>query len=218
MNKIKEFILVLIAIVVFVVNLNSQIVKNTDGTIQISDKVYFTKVIDGDTVILATLDTIILSSPRIFKSAAEKKLYKKYKQYCTKVYPYAQDAINILNKMEERTKRMSPRRRQRYINLTYKQLESNFKVQLKKLSRTQGKLLIKMIEKETNMSFYNIIKKMRSGFTAFYWHNLGKLYGYDLKEGYTKGKDPIMDTVFQDFRFNKKDDGILNSSVIKNKN
>jgi hypothetical protein len=72
---------------------------------------------------------------------------------------------------------------------------------MKQLSKTQGKVLIKMIEKELNKPFYEIVRDTRGGFTALYWHNLGKLYGYDLKEGYKPGAEPMLDEIFLDYDF-----------------
>lgn len=216
MTKLKKYGVSIVFILFLVINAIGQ-ENRADGKVTVNGKVYSTMVVDGDTVILADLDPMSLSSPRNFESNAELKRYKKYKYFAAKVYPYAKDAINILNKLEERTKDMKPAKRKKYIKLTYRQLEHNFKSQLKKLSKTQGKILIKMIEKETNMTFYNIVKKMRNGFVAFYWHQFGKLYNYDLKEGYVKGKDRVMDAVLQDFNFENDQDAVLNAQLLKKK-
>lgn len=210
----KKYVFGLIFILLLVNNAVGQ-VTYANGKVTVNGKVYTTMVVDGDTVILADLDPMSLSSPRSFESDEELKRYKKYKYFAAKVYPYAKDAINILNKIEERTKHMKPSKRKKYIKLTYMQLEHNFKTQLKKLSKTQGKILIKMIEKETNMTFFNTVKKMRNGFVAFYWHQFGKLYNYDLKEGYVEGKDRVLDAVLQDFDFGNDQDAVLNAQLLK---
>jgi hypothetical protein len=75
--------------------------------------------------------------------------------------------------------------------------------------------MIKMIEKETGMSFYDIIKDKRNVFSAIYWQNLGKLYGYNLKDGYIKGDDRVLDVVLQDFYFKKEDSPIWHSQIEK---
>ena len=59
--------------------------------------------------------------------------------------------------------------------------------------------MIKMIEKETEESMYNLMKSLKGRFTAFYWNQFSKLYSYDLKEGYQEGKYEILDAVLQDF-------------------
>ncbi len=193
---------------------NAQDVKK-GKKITINGKLYSTMIVDGDTIVLADLNPVSFSTIRNFKSKEEKKRYRLYKYYAPKVYPYAKDAINILNKIEERTKDMPASKRKKYIKLTYRQLEYNFKKQLKKLSKTQGKILIKMIEKETNSTFYNIIKRMRNGVVAFTWHQFGKFWDYDLKQGYHPGDDRPMDAVLQDFSFDDNSDKTLNAELLK---
>lgn len=168
-------------------------------SVRIRGQIFSAMVQDGDTLILAQLDDVSLTSLRDFKSRDEYLRYLKYKRYAAVVYPYAKDAIGILKKVEERTQDMKRSKRKKYIKHTYKQLENNFKKQLKKLSKTQGKILVKMIEKEMDDSFYNIIKDKRGRFTAAYWHQFGKMFGYNLKEGYIEGEDIIMDAVLRDF-------------------
>jgi len=72
---------------------------------------------------------------------------------------------------------------------------------MKNLSKTEGKVLVKMIERELEMPFYDVIRSTRGGTTATYWNTLGKLWGYDLKEGYRPGDDPLLDEVFIDYDF-----------------
>ncbi|MEZ4906591.1 MAG: DUF4294 domain-containing protein [Saprospiraceae bacterium] len=183
------------------------------GKTVFNGKIYNTMIMGNDTIIVANLDTVSISSMRSFTSD-ELKLYRKYKYYAAKAYPYAKDAINILNTIEERTKDMKPKQRKKYIDKTYKQLEANFKIQLKGLSKTQGKIMIKMIEKETGEPFYDLVKRMRNGFVAFYWNQFGKFYDYDLKEGYIRGNDKVLDTVLQDFKFDNIDSSTLNAKLL----
>jgi hypothetical protein len=180
-------------------------------SVRLDGQVFSAIVQDGDTLILARLDDIRFTSPRSFSSSEEYRKYLRYKKYAVKVYPYAQDAINILKTVEERTGKMKKRQAKKYVKQTYDQLEFNFKTQLKGLTKTQGQILIKMIEKEMNMTFFDIIKEKRNGFTAFYWHQFGKLYDYDLKRGYVRGDDPIMDAVLDGFNLSnyKESSGIL---------
>jgi hypothetical protein len=79
------------------------------------------------------------------------------------------------------------------------ELTKEFEEPLKNLTKLQGKIMIKMIEKETGKPIYHLIKDLKGGFKAFYWNMFSKLYSYDLKEGYNKGQYPILDAVLQDF-------------------
>ena len=76
--------------------------------------------------------------------------------------------------------------------------------------------MIKMIERETKKSFYTIIKENRNWFSAFYWQQFGKLYDYNLKQGYNEGDDQILDLVLKDYYFKPEDSPIFNVILQKN--
>ena len=156
-------------------------------------------ITDTDTILIADLDEMSVSSPRKFANKADYRLYLKYRRYAIKVYPYAKKSIRIFREVEDVTKNMNKRKRKKHIKRLQKEYKAEFKDQLKKLSKTQGKILIKMIERELDTPFYDLLKDLRGGFTASYWNQLGKLNGYRLKEGYIPGKEPILDAVLQDF-------------------
>jgi hypothetical protein len=94
------------------------------------------------------------------------------------------------------------RDKKKTINALQDQLQKEFKGPLKDLNRTQGLILIKMIERELHMPFYDILKELKGGLNAQYWHQFSKVYGFDLNEGYIRGKDPVLDAVLDDFTLN----------------
>lgn len=117
------------------------------------------------------------------------------------VYPYALQAISLYEQIQDETEGMSKRKRKRRIRHEHKELKEDMTERLKNLSKTEGKVLIKMIESQVGKPFYNVIRETRGGTTAAYWNTLGKLWGYDLKEGYTVGADPLLDGIFLDYDF-----------------
>ena len=152
-----------------------------------------------DTIMVADLEEVSVSSPYGFKNNEERKRYRKYRYYANKVYPYAVKAIKIFREVDYVTQTMSKKKRKKHIKRLNKELKDEFKEPLKNLTKTQGKIMIKMIEKELDRSFYDLVKSLRGGFTAGYWNQLGKFYGYDLKEGYIIGDDHLLDIVLHDF-------------------
>lgn len=153
----------------------------------------------GDTLIMETLEDISITSLRKFKNGADYAKYMKFKRYAALVYPYAKEAIKIFRETEVATQTMNKRKRKKHVKKLQKDLKEKFEDPLKKLTKLQGKILIKMIERELDENMYELIKGLRGGFVAFYWHNASKLYSYDLKEGYNEGKYEILDAVLQDF-------------------
>ena len=154
---------------------------------------------DNDTLLIADLEDVSVSTLRDFEDKDEYRRYLKYRRYAGVVYPYAVECIKIFRETEYVTNNMKKGKRKKHYKRLQKKLKDEFEEPLKKLTKTQGKILVKMIEKELNTPFYTLVKGLRGRVTASYWNTLGKLYGYKLKEGYIKGQDPIMDAVLQDF-------------------
>jgi hypothetical protein len=169
------------------------------GRVKIDGEILMTKVQDGDTLLLADLDDVSVTSFQTFASDAEYRRYLKYRRYALSVYPYAVEAIKIFQEVERDTDGLKKRKRKKHIRHLQKDLKEEFTDPLKDLSRTQGKILIEMIERKLDTPLFDLLKNTRGGLAAGKWQSVGKLYGYDLKEGYIVGQDPILDAVLQDF-------------------
>ena len=156
-------------------------------------------VVENDTLLIADLEGFSVSSPRTFKNNEERRKFLKYKRYANVVYPYAVKAIRIFRETDEVTRTMKKRKKQKHIKRLQKEMEEELKEPLKKLTKTQGYILIKMIEKELDTPFYDLVKNLRGGFVAGYWNQLGRLNGYRIKDGYSIGEDPILDIILQDY-------------------
>ena len=170
-------------------------IKRLDGTILMA--AYITP--SGDTVLYCQLREFEVSAPRTFANADDYKRYERYQRYAPTVIPYAVEAVRTYRELEAATRDGNNRDRKKYINELQNKMDDKFKSQLKNLTRTQGLMLIKMIEKELHMPFYDLVKDVKGGFSAFYWNEFGKVYGYQLKNGYERGEDYIMDSVLDKY-------------------
>ena len=94
-------------------------IKTEKVTIQ--GKVMTALVTDGDTVILADLDDVSITSPRSFSSVEDYRKYQLYRKYANKVYPYAKEAIKIFREVEMTTKDMKKRKKKRHTKKLQKQ-------------------------------------------------------------------------------------------------
>ncbi|MCB0602170.1 MAG: DUF4294 domain-containing protein [Saprospiraceae bacterium] len=157
---------------------------------------------EPDTLYIINLESVSISAPRSFADNEEFRRYQLYRRYALKVYPYAVKAIQVYQDIKGETDGLKRRKQRRYVNDVHKQMKDEFTETLKNLSRTQGHILISMIENELDVPIYEVIKELKGGATATYWSTLGKLYGYALKDKYEPGKDPILDLVLQDFDIN----------------
>jgi len=163
--------------------------------------VYSAIVENGDTLFLAQLDHINVTSPRNFDSREDYILYLRYKQHAATVYPYAMTAIRLYREIEEVSDDLNRRERRRFVRQMQRQMRDEFEDPLRSMTRTQGYILVKMIERELNTPLYFLIRDLRSGLTARYWSTLSSFFGYDLREGYKHGKDDLLDLVLDDLRF-----------------
>jgi Domain of unknown function (DUF4294) len=198
---IRHFFSVVFAVLAATVMAHGQ-APRTDTTAPKGQWAYREIDAAGDTMYIMSLNAVRISDRRIFKSEDERKQYYRYMRAAKKVYPFAEQALALYTEIQEETADMKKRQRRKHIRKEHKDLKVQFEEKLKQLSRTEGRVLIKMIERETGKSFYAIIKETRGGLTAVYWHNMGKFFDYNLKDGYATGADPLLDEILSDYEFN----------------
>ena len=173
-----------------------------DGTVRAQNGGFVvpaTITASGDTVPCIDLREFQVSAPKSFMSAEDYKKYERYKYYAPTVVPYAVEAVKTYREMESATREMKGKERKKYIADLSEKMNEKFKAQMKNLTKTQGYLMIKMIEKELHIPFYDLVKDVKGGFAAFYWNEFAKMYDYKLKDGYTIGQDPVLDAVLRQY-------------------
>ncbi len=174
--------------------------NETYGEVEFDGETLTKMVADnGDTILVAKLEDVSITSPRTFANKDDYYKYLRYKRYGPIVYPYAKEAIRIFRETEVATQELNKGKRKKYYKKLQKELKEEFEEPLKGLTKIQGYMLQKMIERETGDSMHSLVKDLRGGFTAGYWSTFSKFFGYDLKRGYVKGDDPILDAVLDDF-------------------
>lgn len=145
-------------------------------------------IIDGDTLLQATLPLMSIYATRTFKSKSAQNRYDKLVRNVRKVYPYARLAGLKLKEYEAILKAApNDRERRKIMKKAESELNDRFGPELKKLTFSQGKILIKLIDRETGNSSYGLLQELRGKFTAFVWQQLARIFGYNLKVKY----DPL---------------------------
>ncbi|HTS43232.1 MAG TPA: DUF4294 domain-containing protein [Puia sp.] len=142
-------------------------------------------VINGDTIPARTLSMVWVSAtmPRAMRKRMEEWTRLRNAVYVT--YPYAKKAGFIFNEMNARIAKMtSESERKSYIKSREKDLKKEFADPLEKLSVYQGKILMKLINRQTGNNCYDIIKEYRGGFTARFWQTIAFFFGSSLKQPY----------------------------------
>ena len=99
-------------------------------------------------------------------------------------YPYARKAGAIMNEMNAALAKMPEKKKKSYIKSREKELKKEFADPLTNLSVYQGKVLMKLINRQTGNNWYDIIKEYKGGFTACFWQTLAFVFGSNLKQPY----------------------------------
>jgi hypothetical protein len=155
-------------------------------------------IIGSDTLPYVDLYAVTVYPEVKFMSQEDRVNYQKLVYRVRKVYPYAKLAAKKLDEYRKVLDTIPTNRgRKQFIRKAQKQLEEQFEDEIKKLSFSQGKILIKLINRETGNSTYDIVRELRGGFNAFIWQSMAGLFGYDLKTFYdpTTGEDQMIEKI-----------------------
>ncbi len=135
-----------------------------------------------DTLVISEIDEIQILH---FKNKDDQKYFRRLKYKTLKVYPYAKLASakldSVLADLDSIPKR---RKKKAYMKAVEKWAKEELAEDLKQLSRWEGRILSKLIYRETNISAYDIVKDLRGGFQAFFWQSLARMYDNNLKTPY----------------------------------
>jgi len=160
--------------------INTNIILSQD----FSEKYY---KFEGDSIYTSQieLDEITIYKPVKLESDRDLITYYTLKRKTLKVYPYAKMASERLNKLDYRlTKIKSKRKKKKYTKILERFIQDELTAELKKLTRTEGQILVKLIFRETGISAFDLIKDLRNGFRAFTYNTIAKVFKISLKEKY----------------------------------
>lgn len=154
-------------------------------------------IVRGDTVPVIDLDQVMVISNRVFKTYDEAVKYYMLERDVKTVYPYAIMAEATFQQCEETIKTMSSEAdKRRYIKKVEKQLMKQYSDELKGLTVDQGRLLIKLINRETGQTSYQLVKDLRGSFSAFMWQTVASIFGNNLKNTYdAAGEDKEIESI-----------------------
>jgi len=153
---------------------------------------------DDDTIPYAVLPTVQISTERVFKSKRSKIAWDRLKYNVKKVYPYAILASAKLKEYDRLLVNIPENERKKYTKILEKQLKDEFSDELKKLTVSQGRLLIKLIDRETGKTTYDVVKDMRGSFSAFMWQSVAVMFNSSLKSEYdADGNDKAVEAAIR---------------------
>lgn len=144
-------------------------------------------IMEGDSVFRSSieLEEVYLFGRLEFDSYKEKLRYYVLRRKTLKVYPYAKMAAERLESLNERlTEVESKRKRNQYTKLVQQYIEQEFSAELKKFTRTEGQILVKLIYRQTGETAFDLVRELRSGWRAFWYQNTARMFKISIKEEY----------------------------------
>ena len=145
---------------------------------------------EGDTAIMVVLNNITYFPPLKFKNKKQEQFYWRTVRDVKRTLPYAKMiAETILETYEYMETLPSQEERQRHLQQMEKEVFNQYKPQLKKFTKSQGKMLVKLITRETNQSSYSILKAFLGTFRAGFWQTFGRFFGVNLKSDFRPDKN-----------------------------
>lgn len=159
---------------------------------------YVKAYVDGkDTIPIIHLREAIIYPPMKFKNKREEENYYKLIRDVKKTLPYAKMVYDTLIETYKYMETLpDDKARQAHLKRMEKEMFQQYKPELKKLTLSQGKLLIKLIDRECNQSSYNLLKAYLGSFRAGFWNFFAGIFGASLKSEYDpKGKDATIERV-----------------------
>jgi ABC-type transporter MlaC component len=164
-----------------------------------STTIYY--LIRNDSLIQPTLELeeVIVTGDKLSKNQEDRKKFAILQRRVVKVYPYAKTAADNLLLLEKNMNKLtSERDKKKYFKIVENYLTNEFEAQLKKLSKRDGQILIKLISRQTGKSTYDLIRDLKGGWKAFWSSQTAKVFSLDLKAEYApydKTEDFLIESI-----------------------
>ena len=154
-------------------------------------------VVGEDTFAIVNLPGVYIFPEMKFKNKKEQDNYYKLIRDVKRTLPYAKMVYSTLIETYEYMETLpNEKAKQQHLKRMEKEMFKEYKPQLRRLSYSQGKLLIKLIDRECNQSSYNLLKAYLGSFRAGFWNFFASMFGASLKSQYDpKGKDKVTERV-----------------------
>jgi len=154
-------------------------------------------IYEGDTIAWFQLHPVHIFGQKKFKNNKERQEYTKLVRDVKKAYPYARKITEAIIETYEYMETLpTDKEKQKYLDDVQKFMMSEYKPQMKKMTKNQGKILIKLVDRECNTSSYNIVKAIVGSFKAGVFNTFASIFGNSLKEKYDpQGKDAEIEAI-----------------------
>ncbi|WP_407428257.1 DUF4294 domain-containing protein [Arcticibacter sp.] len=196
MKKITVFLMTVMLLTGFAYGQeNNDIpVKGINDTIRVA----VTRDDMGNMIPWIPLSDVWVTNTRIFKSPEARQKFNRLRYNVLKVLPYAKFARNRYSRLHEELELTSNKKEQRkLVKACEKEIKEMFNKEIKNMTITQGEILIKLIDRETGNSSYELVKELKGGFRAFCYQSVAKVFGHNLKQKYDPAQERDIENIIQ---------------------
>lgn len=159
-----------------------------------------TKLETGEEVPWFPIETVVVKAFRQWKSASEREQYFRLKRNVLRVLPYAIYAQKRYEQLDRDLALVSSKREEkRLIQECEQEIKEKIHNEVKNLSVSQGKILIKLIERQTGSTSYELVKGMKGSVTAFVYQGVAKIFGHNLKSTYDAQEDFVIENIIREY-------------------
>lgn len=172
---------------------NDPTIKGVHDTIRVS-----TTNVDNELIPWVVIPEISIIDTRLFRSAEEKAKFNRLRYNVLKVLPYAMYARRKYEELQMNLANVKSRKEKRVMIKAFEgEIKDMFNREVKNLTITQGGILIKLIDRETGNSSYDLLKDMKGGITAFFYQSIARIFGNNLKNTYDPQEDRDIESIIQ---------------------
>lgn len=144
------------------------------------------------------LPDVVITDTRIFRTPEERAKYNRLRYNVLKVMPYAMFARQRYALLQTDLAHARSRKEKRELIKAFEvEIKDMFNREIKKLTITQGGILIKLIDRETGNSSYDLLKEMKGGVTAFFYQSVARIFGNNLKNTYDPQEDRDIESIIR---------------------
>ena len=153
---------------------------------------------EGERIPWLVAPEVHITDIRIFRTQADRDAYRRLRYNVYKVIPYAHFAGERYRQLERDLALTGDKKKQKaLIKACEMQIKDMFKKEIENLTVTQGEILIKLIDRETNSTTFTLVKELKGGFNAFLLQSAARIFGHNLKEEYDRDEQRDIEYILQ---------------------
>jgi len=173
------------------------ITKAQDSLDITSENVVYQVIIEEDTMLVSSIEEVIVFRRPKFKTRREWRRYYRLIRHIKKVYPIAKSASAKYDSISAEMMILNTEReRKKYLKEVEKGIMKEYEDDIRRLTLTQGKILLKLIDREIGETSYELLNELKGSFTAFFWQTIARIFGQNLKVEFdAEGEDWLINEI-----------------------